>query len=843
MDEWDAQKPPFLPYRPLVPAAAALACGILAREVLALPATAAWVAVAVAAGGFPVLRWLGLRGAASVMLCLGMAGAGWVRLDMAHDPRGEGHISRLLREEPTLVRLRGVVASDPEVRVLPPMPLSGDSKWLATEARQTRFDLECQEANADGKWLAVRGRVRVVEHEARGEPPYGYGYRVVVVGMARLPSGPSNPGQVDGATLLRRRGIDATLSVGEGGLAVEDRSGSGGFWGTIYGLRSSLRAKLQASLAPDRQSAGLLCALVLGDRTEVDDDLEEAFARTGTIHLLAVSGLNVAIVAGMVWLLAALCGLGRRIAGTLVLCTVLAYAIITGAPPSVVRAAVMTCAFVLAILGRRQPDPMQAVATAAIVLLVLRPFDLFNVGFQLSFAAVLGIVLLTGDLARLLRPRKSLFERVAGDDEVSLWRLWRRAGHETAATLAAASVAAWLGVLPLAVFYFHHYNPITVLVNMVVVPLAGLLTILGFGHTLLAAGSHLLAAATAHAARGTTSLLTGTVFFFDRAFAAHEYCTAPALGWMIGYYALGLIVVGRHRLGLSGTRAAMLWVAGILGFLAFSSSGRPPESLEVTALDVQHGNATVLRFPDGSTVLYDCGTYGRNDVGRWAAAPALWHWGVRRIDLLIVSHADADHVNGIPALLDRFKVGHVIHSPVLAKAEAGRQLLEMLRKRGIPASPVKAGDRIEVGSGNVVEVLGPTDWSLRLRPSDQNENSLVVRVERDGRRVLLGGDIERVGATVLLHSGLDLRADVLVVPHHGCANPLSEELARAIRPAYAICSNRSDRLPPATVAAYEAVGAQVLATCWDGAVTVRIRDGRSDAQGWKLRAVRPLSVP
>jgi competence protein ComEC len=128
----------------------------------------------------------------------------------------------------------------------------------------------------------------------------------------------------------------------------------------------------------------------------------------------------------------------------------------------------------------------------------------------------------------------------------------------------------------------------------------------------------------------------------------------------------------------------------------------------------------VLRYPDGSTVVYDCGSYGRSDVGRWVAAPALWHWGVRRIDLLVASHADADHINGIPSLLERFQVGRVLYSPVLKQAKAGRQLLDLLNRRGIPHGAARAGDRVEVGRGNILAVLAPTDWTLRACPEDQN---------------------------------------------------------------------------------------------------------------------------
>ncbi|HPD15763.1 MAG TPA: ComEC/Rec2 family competence protein, partial [Planctomycetota bacterium] len=598
-----------------------------------------------------------------------------------------------------------------------------------------------------------------------------------------------------------------------------------GLLAATHAARGWLRETLKASLAPDKHTAPLLCALTLGDRTDVDDNLAEAFARTGTIHLLAVSGFNVAVVAWVVWTLTSLAGLGQRAAGALVLCAVGVYALVTGAPPSVVRAAVMSGAYVLSIMGRRQSDAVHAAALAALVLLAARPFDLFQPGFQLSFAAVLGILLLSEDLAAMLGPGESVLERVAGPRGVGAFAWIRHRLHRLAAATGSVSIAAWLAVLPLTAYYFHLFSPITVLVNLLVVPVAGFLTVFGFMHLGVAACSPMLACVPAFLARGATGLLTQTVMGVERLTAGWVYCAAPTLGWIVGYYALGLLVVARGRLGLSGRRAAMLWLLGVLVYVVAGDSGRPPKGLEATVLDVQDGAAAVLRFPDGATVLCDCGTYGRNDVGRWVVAPALWHWRVRAVDLLVVTHADADHVTGLPSLLDRFRVGRVVHSPVLERAAAGRQLLALLDERGIPHQSVAAGDRLVVGEGNVIEVLWPSDWSLRLRPDDQNENSLVFRVERGGRRVLFGGDIQQVGMAALLHGGVDPRTDALVVPHHGRRAPAAEAFAQATRPRYAICSIRPDHLPPDIVAAYRGAGAEVLVTGWDGAITVALFNG------------------
>jgi competence protein ComEC len=200
---------------------------------------------------------------------------------------------------------------------------------------------------------------------------------------------------------------------------------------------------------------------------------------------------------------------------------------------------------------------------------------------------------------------------------------------------------------------------------------------------------------------------------------------------------------------------------------------------------------------------------------------------VRHIDVLFVSHADLDHVNGLPGLIERFSIGRVIASPVVGHADAGRGLLALLDARGIPHETAQAGDRVEFGDGNVIEVLAPLDWTLRRYPNEQNANSLVVRASCDGRSVLLAGDIEDETALVLRRAGVALSADVLLVPHHGCAMAGAVAFARAVSPCVAICSNRADHLSAATVAAYRKVGVDVFATCWSGAITVRLGDGEA----------------
>lgn len=818
------EEPRQPPYRPLVVAAVLFAIGIGLREMVPTPRIVGWAVAAAACAAFPLAHWLDARRVRAAAVLLLLVAAGWVRLDVAAAPPPRDHIALHLGPTGILVRIRGVAEREPETYRMPGLPLSGESEWLSEPTERARFPLRIRQVCSGGEWRAARGRLRVTVFEPKGGVRCGD--ELVLTGFLRRPEPPTNPGQFNSAKLLRRRGIDATLGT-EGPHVQVTRPATGAWpFQIAQAARAAVRRFLWRSLATSDRARSLLCATLLGDRAELDEEFEEAFKRSGTAHLLAISGLHVGIVAWLVWQGAALAGLGRRAAGMVVLGAVGAYAMMTGMTPSVMRAGIMTVALVGSIVGRRRLDPLQAVGLAALVLLMLRPFDLFHAGFQLSFAAVISILGVCGYFHVALRPDPSLEERLLVLDEAR-WglraRLWLRGW---AVPAASVSLAAWLGVLPLIAYYFNVFSPVTVLANLLAVPLLTAVVALGFAHVALGALWSVLGIVPGLLARSASGLLALVVESAARVPLGWTYCATPALGWVAAYYALGLLVVWRWRRGLSGHRAGIVWLLGMLVYLVATLRSPRPEGLEVTALDVQHGNATVLRYPDGSTVVCDAGCYGRTDVGATVVAPAFWRWGVRRIDLIVVSHADVDHINGIPALLDRFAVGHVVYSPIVERSEAGRQLLAMLDARGIPHESARAGDRIAVGDGHVLEALAPADWTLRAWGENQNENSLVVRAEHDGRRVLVAGDIQVVASTVLLGRGADVRADVLIVPHHGCAMPNADAFAKAVRPRVALVSNLDDRIVPAVVDAYRAVGARVLATCSDGAITARIQDGQ-----------------
>ena len=553
-------------YRPLVPVAVAFAIGIMAREWVTVPLAVGWGAIAAAAVAVPAAWAAGCRRVALGGLYALIAGAGWARLSLAAREPPAHDLSRFVGAQAAVVKVRGVVVSDPLVYVSPPVPLCEENSWLSQELRKARLELAVEEVVAGEEWRSTCGRVRVILAEPF--PDLRYGDQVVVAGPASAPRAPSNPGQFDMARYLRRKGIRVVLAGGAGAAQIERRGRGSWPMAVACAARVRLRRLLTETFArSDRATSAMLCATVLGDRTELGDDLEEAFQRSGTMHLLAISGLHVGIVAFLIWKVCSLLGLGRGKSGAVVLAAVLLYALMTGATPSVVRATIMTAALVVGILGRRRLDPLQVTAMAALVLLAARPYDLFSAGFQLSFAAVVSIACLYDELQWSLLRDERLIDRLMAEEDRTVWQRTVLSARRGLARSLSVSLAAWLAVFPLIAYYFHLFSPVTVLTNLVAVPLLGLVVTLGFVHLGVAALSPLLASATSVLAVGATTSLATVVELAAGLPFAWTYCSTPALGWLAGYYAFGAAVLARRRLGLGGRQAAALWMSGVLVYL------------------------------------------------------------------------------------------------------------------------------------------------------------------------------------------------------------------------------------------------------------------------------------
>ncbi len=803
---------------PLIPLAVAFVLGITAAPVLSLGA-GGWAAAALAGLAFGVagpwvrlrsLRWPAL---AAAFFCLGVHAA--VVAERGAPPH---HVSRL----PDAV-LTAALAVEGWVAV-PPDPQPADTRDIRDTPR-ARFVAEVTHLTVEGRRVPATGRARLT---VLG-PPLDVRYGDEVRGSFRLrhPRRFDNPGGFDYPAYLASQGIFLEGWTQEPVEVTWSPRGSR-LLAAIFGLRTALLERLDAAMPPAQ--AGLLKATVLGDRSGLTPEMNRAFLDSGTYHILAISGLNVSLLAGALFGLFRLFRASPRVAAGASAVLVTFYAALAGAGASVIRAAVMADVYLLAVVLDRRADALNSLALSALAILWWNPRFLHDVGFQLTYLATLGIILVVprcqSRLVWLPRPLRWTLESVA------------------------ITVAATAATLPILAGSFNRVSPAGLVANIPIVPLSGLVTGLG-----TAACALFLAVP-----KGLASLnqvngwLVEALLELARWFGGWSWSTvrvyAPTTGMLLCYYAAlaaALCAIPaqpepgpRGRVGRWAGWAALgcgvLLAAQVLWRLYPAvEDGR----VRLTMLDAAQGEAIYLEVPGRGNMLVDAGgMLGEGlDIGERVILPFLLHEWINRLDVVVLTHPQSDHIGGAPTILREFSVGEVWTGGSPATSATDVWIQEYLRRRRIPQRVVAAGDP-PLGWGRAaVHVLHPAadDGSAAsVRPGrdpSPNDRSVVLRVESGDQAILLTGDLERNGEAVLLGSGTKLAAQVLKVPHHGSRRSSTEVFLSAVSPADALLSvghrNPFRHPHPEVVARYQAAGVRVWRTDRDGAISVEMEPGKT----------------
>jgi competence protein ComEC len=674
----------------------------------------------------------------------------------------------------------------------------------------------------DGR--AARGTVAL--SVSSGWPDFGPGETIACQARLRALRGTRNPGLPDPALALRAVGIEALGGVPTAGAIRRLAEPAGhGPRRAAYLARRLLRAAVDRAVAGE--AAAFLKTAVLGDRRGVAPEVEDGFRAAGATHVLSVSGLHLAAVAALFFLLvraaaARVPGLPlyldpRAIAAATSLPAIAFFTLLTGEAVATERSALMLAMGMGALLVGRAAAAGPTIASAALILLVARPLQIFDISLQLSVASVAGIAL----CARRIGPRAARADSLGRRGRRWLWRF------------AAATLAATAATAPLSAHLFGEVAPMAPLGNLALVPLVEMGVVpLGLAGATLAAiwaplGRWALAAAAA-AARLTLAVAEGF-----RLHAPVWTCRAPDIAETALLTAAGLLALiaagERARRRLLGGLALGAALAAVTSLAARDLRRRHTSALTVTFLDVGQGDSAVIEAPGGAAMLIDGGGTrdGAFDTGARIVEPFLRARGIPRLDVVALSHPHPDHLNGLFRILARFPVGAFWssgddgHNP-----EYGR-LLELAGARGVPTPEVAP---FALGAA-AVEPLGPfLDGHVAAPPGlTVNDASLVLRVAFAGRALLFPGDLEADGEGELCGRrtlGQAVAADVLKVPHHGSRTSSSDELVDAVHPALAVMSlgwrNQFHFPAPEVLARYAAHGARTLRTDRDGAITVTI---------------------
>lgn len=672
----------------------------------------------------------------------------------------------------------------------------------------TTYVLAVRMAGRAGELRPARGLVLVRDLRPGPRPRYVYGDVLRVQGVLARPQPAGNFGQFDYRAYLERRGIAYLLSVyEEKALAkVAERSGNP----LIAGLLSWRERFVAAADVLPQQEAAVLRGIALGERSSLPEKVEELFTASGTVHLLAVSGVHVGLVAGMALGLTRLLRLPLWLQGTLTAALVGVYTLWTGLTPSAVRAAVMFLLGLLGLATGRPKNSLVALAAAALVLLVANPLALFDTGFQLSFAAVGGILLLT---PTLLSGKGRLPARLIAPVTVSL----------------AAQLAVW----PLTAYYFSGVSLVGFLASLVTVPLAGLALALGLAGLALGVAYLPLGRAVLGAAGLTLWVLTAVARLFASFPWAFLYLKQPPPVFLLVYYLflLALPWALRRRPCWSRARQGALAAAAILLLaVTWRGSGLGPPPLTVDFLAVGQGDAILIRSPSGQAALIDAGprvSYGGRvwDAGEHIVLPYLRAQGVHRLEVLFLTHGDMDHAGGAPAILAGLPVGAVVAPPGFDR-EGPPLVLSYLREKGLPLYAGTCGLKVDLGAGVELTLYWPPTTPL-VSESPENDNSLVIYLKYGASTFLFMGDAGVAAEEAMLRGGGAPSATILKVSHHGSSGGTSEAFLQQVRPQLAVISvgkNNFGHPSPETLVRLWASGAMVLRTDEVGQVRI-VTDG------------------
>ncbi|WP_432776707.1 DNA internalization-related competence protein ComEC/Rec2 [Brevibacillus gelatini] len=628
----------------------------------------------------------------------------------------------------------------------------------------------------DGSWqqlglnetIVLRVKLSAAE-EAAAVERWCTGSELEALARLGLPQGARNPHAFDYARYLHWQGVHV---VGETAFREVRVEAAASIRGSFQEWQKAGAERID-SLFADQETAGYMKSLLLGLGQDVTPELEAMYANLGLSHILAISGLHVTLVSSMfMWCLDRL-GVSRRWGLLATVALLVGYILLVGASASAVRSGLMGGVGLVCQVAGKKLDGKEVWAGALLVMLAVNPYQLWHVGFQLSFAVTLGLIVFVPYSQHVL-------VRVP---------VWIR-------TLVAVTFSAQLVSFPFLVYHFHQFSPLSWLVNLLATPVLSLLALpLGYIALVLALIHPALAAVPVWFTTWLLGWIHEPLYALEQKVIPFTYWPHPEWWWVILYACfLGILPILWNR-GYHRKRDVALCFALFLGLLA---AARQPfagsEEVRITFLDVGQGDSIVVEIGNQKVYLMDAGGTMRQpaaepwmekrdpfEVGKDVVLPFLMARGIEKIDRVIMTHGDLDHIGGMEALVPRLFFGEVlVNGKVPEEKEA--KIRELFLKKGVPITTGAPGQVWSDGPGIEWKWLHPGETTLH-----GNDASVVLQLTAYNKTVLFTGDIEQGGEAALVQNGLS-PVDVLKVAHHGSNTSSTKELLAAITPKAAVIS-------------------------------------------------------
>lgn len=727
------------------------------------------------------------RGLYLVIITLLMLIIGWMRMQFSIQEFQAQSIHTILGQ-PLKGQLIGKIISSPETRL-----------------KGYRAIISVHSIIKEGSGINTNGKILFNWQDENGSADLGD--IIQIPGTLTKADGQRNPGEFNYRDYLKPKGIAGLFYAGrKDSITVIQEASSNDFTAILFAKpRAAIESFFEQYLSIEH--AGLLKGLILGLRGEIQPNVREAFADTGVVHILAVSGLHVGFVVVFLLLIARILRLKTNARLILLVIGLIYYAGLTGFKPPVVRAVLMAVLFLFATIIQRRADIYNILATAALVILVINPNVLFEIGFQLSFTAVFGIAFFYSRLSPILIPQR--LKEDGGFRKIARWSL----------EISVVSLSAQIGTLPLTMIYFERIPLLSIPANLMVIPLVQAVVILGFILVGLSLSWGLLANLLGKIISLLLFLLTEVVSWLASfPFAKVETYQFSSEIILVSFVICIILVYLMLRRQFGWVIIAVLV---LLTSWVWSKQWNK-NLLTITHLDIGQGDAALIEQPGEFAFLIDAGPWTPNyDAGERTIVPYLQRRGISKLDAIFLSHPHTDHMGGVASLLNEIPVKEIFAvDPGSKKLYPDyRPVCDSLQ---IPVTYLTAGDTLNRFLPLKISILAPFSFMLEGEKFDANNRSMVIRIEYGKSKFLFCGDVEEKAEEIIDDLGLLLDVDVLKVPHHGSKTSSTEGLLDQVKPTLAIMSvgkwNRFNHPSEVVMARYDSLDIPYVRTDLNGAV-------------------------